>query len=1543
MNRNPNIKRGPPFGQGQSFNPQLRPQIPRPNPINRTILTSREYDPLIITQLLLKVSTENNLLELKKFIMENGITTNDMLNEDGQSILHLILINANLSKRQKMEMVRFLRDNGTLISSFDKLNQTPLHIACKAQLYDIVVELINAGHDVNAVDSSYKTPLHYSVIGKSTEIPDKVDKKIFPKTKLKIKTDTVPNITKKILEYIEKSDLKKFIENQYNTFANSHNIFKKDIDTILNDQNVIAKITDILIDPQLTEETRSQKILDISSETNKKVREFLLSKVTLTKKQLSMEPNTDNGWGPDNLSVNKVLEYNNITDLNTFLTSEQTVLLQNMQSKKSDTDIKVTDNITQLNEELNNLNDINYSALFLHRFLNEVSNMIDMTGMMTNNIPRLLFTDVEIENNFIYNFTNPIFEQYYYIGSLKESDQCDLQANTCTNKAGNVTDISGFGVINRLDNVINKKYERQINALFTDYERDVTSGAFINNLNGALIQQFMVMVTTPYLTVSGSPVYNLTRKLELSTTNMIKYFDELKISIDNILTNINQSHSALNNISESIINLLSILNELPKYFREYTQTMKYFENIKNLVKAKSTTPTGVLLNGNTYNITILYESLLVELESILNIMGKNNSDRQVTYFNLLKSYYDIINQSINYVNSNNSNILIQKYFNDFANFDILIQNGQSELLDNIFENKIEDLNPFFKSFDDLSKSLKVTDIQADQIQNKTILIKKFLLQLTQKYNYVLIDSALGVNANSKVGYLTNITLLNTLDIDINSLELKFGVTGEPTLFINDADDTNASPTRKQGSYQIKAAYSIDKKNGLFPIIGDQFDKYFMIQKYIITRRILNEIYSYLLNTGPIVPGSLEDDIKKLDEQIIRNVKSDRTDKSIILITIGKIIDKLFNVNLDNIITNTTNDYAYRYERNQLNPGNYDLVNISSLNKVDLSSLNFDDIDKQLYKLIKKNKKLDLSMYNNAEELTKRNKQPDNIYKIMASNIGDDPAELYMEFDKDLIEFLINNGADVNARDKDGNTPLCICILQSNASAVDYLLTQNVSVDTKKSKNRLGYKPLDLAKNNVNIIIQNFDTEINEKSLEEIIKETNDEIMKLTKINHNMRYHDIIIKMTLYLLNHVFYSKLNNKTKTGLHQEIFKLITTQITELPLVSNIDNIFISYHKLIADTLVNKEKELTSNTEEYDKLTLEKENLRREIVEINKTIPVNSFRITEINDAIIQKDSEQQKISNRKDKRINPIKTSNSVKNNDLIIQLKTAYKTKSITSDPLKLYDNIFDSILTINPNDYRTYTILWDNLFKNKIDKKESDETQIINKIFEVIKDNMNDYDKIDLCASSLDILISDIENYFALPMEYNDVNYLLNTVIDIIKHVVKNTMIVNLYHTIIKLLRADLIIKIPQQSDERDNAYNIKIQNIINEIMDTEINNVSLKKYLFETLTEKLVKVTLNIYEGDDDDDKNTNIITLLTFIDKLLASNTKFSIINVDESKTLKMLTQNVYPYFKNYFEINIKKMKKVVDGYLSMLLTFGLKLNILQKVLQKAKTEQPI
>ena len=48
-------------------NPQFR-QPTRIPIVNRTIIPERNYDPQIITQLLLKASTENNFIDLKKLL-----------------------------------------------------------------------------------------------------------------------------------------------------------------------------------------------------------------------------------------------------------------------------------------------------------------------------------------------------------------------------------------------------------------------------------------------------------------------------------------------------------------------------------------------------------------------------------------------------------------------------------------------------------------------------------------------------------------------------------------------------------------------------------------------------------------------------------------------------------------------------------------------------------------------------------------------------------------------------------------------------------------------------------------------------------------------------------------------------------------------------------------------------------------------------------------------------------------------------------------------------------------------------------------------------------------------------------------------------------------------------------------------------------------------------------------------------------------------------------------------------------------------------------
>ncbi len=1543
MIRNTNIRRGPPFAtQGQG---QFQPPIQR-LPFNRTIIPARTYDPLIITQLLLKAATENNLLDLQKFIHENGITTNDMINEDGQSILHLILLNLNLSKRQKLEMIRFFKNQGTLVSSFDKLNQTPLHIACKQQLHEVALELINAGHDVNAVDSSYKTPLHYAVFGKTTDAPQNVDKKILPETKMKLKSEVVPNITKSIIEYIDKTpSLRLIFDNQFNTIQNSKLLFQTEINKIMDSQNTIDKISDIVATP-LDNELKQQKIFEVTSDVNKSVKEFINSQLVIAKKQLNMEPNTENGWGPDNLSVNKVLEYGNITDLDNLLTSAQKSLLQNIQDKKRQVDEGINTVTNEIITEIQELQNITLSSIFTLMFLNQINNL-EMPGgppgtpLYDLTMTRLLLTDPEIENTLIYDFARPE-NQTYYNGSLVLNDLIDFEMGVHSD--GTPVDLFR---IDQLFFIPNSRFTTPITNLFTDYDVIARSGRL--DING---QPHMDLATLsspgrPFLTIAGNETSIVVLKLITINQTINTILQDLSVAVSNLIINIADPIAFMNNLSDSIIHLLSIVNELPKYYTEYSRVLRTYENIRAIIASKNQQYI-VELNGSNHDINILYRSIEADITTSIAKMKRNESGQSTIRFNSIKTYYDIISDCIKYFNTNSSIIFIQKYFNNFGDFNNIMAQVQTDNINNIFNNKIESLSLFFSSYNDIIKFVKPTDDQNDQRINKTKLVEKYLLQLTQKYNYTLISAATPPVAQSRVGVLLGNLRFANLDIDLAQLNLKYGNNG----IVGQIQDADAT---KEAQYNVNAPLQLNKESMSLPIVSVLIDRFIMIQKYFFTRFILDEIYKYIISDAPLaIPAGnninlLMNDITTLNREISENIKNDRSDKSIIMITIGKILDKIFNANLENIINTTTNDFAYRYVRGELLP-RYELTNIQQYNKVDLTNINVNDIYKNIYKLLKRNKYL--TLYNYAEDVMVKDVPDKKTYKLMSTYAGDNPVDLYLECDMKLITLLINNGANVNLKDKDGNTPLTIAIINSNKDVVEFLLNQNTSVNSKKSKNRFGLKPLDMCVKNITVLLDNFENEINENAIKSIMNEINQEILKVTKINHNMRFSDIIVKMLIYLINHEIYSRLNSykhgQTKP-VHDAIFSQITTQITELPLLSNIDNVLVKTHKYIKDELNNQQKQLQSNIDNRSKLITEQKSLRDE----RDDVGVSKYRKDEVRDSLRNNAAEIIALPTadikQTQKEITQLDELNNTDNTIDFRRIKNELQTINIVNNPLKIYDQVTTKILELDNNDYRTYTLLWTNLFNNKIVSRTSDPTQIINKIFSLLRTNLKQQSKkldpkkiqvISPITSVFNILTNDINNYFNLPVEYNGENYMLNTCLEIIIHIVNHTMIINLYHVILKLLRTELEGKIPKQTGEDDDVYHAKIDDNVDKIINTTVNNVNLKKYLFEKLGEKLVKICLGIFEDDTDPDKSGNIINLLTFIDKILVANTTISMTR-ESSKTLKLLNQNVYPYFKNYFDINIKKLKQVTDNYLSMLLGFSTKIEILDKVLQKAVQEK--
>ena len=109
-----------------------------------------------------KINLINNVtpdITIKNFILTNGITVNDMIDSTGESVLHKILINYNLTSRDKIELFRFFKDKNLLKMSYNSQQLTPLHLAVKNQIPEIVKILLEAGHDPNNLDVNNKSPL----------------------------------------------------------------------------------------------------------------------------------------------------------------------------------------------------------------------------------------------------------------------------------------------------------------------------------------------------------------------------------------------------------------------------------------------------------------------------------------------------------------------------------------------------------------------------------------------------------------------------------------------------------------------------------------------------------------------------------------------------------------------------------------------------------------------------------------------------------------------------------------------------------------------------------------------------------------------------------------------------------------------------------------------------------------------------------------------------------------------------------------------------------------------------------------------------------------------------------------------------------------------------------------------------------------------------------------------------------------------------------------------------------------------------------------
>ena len=138
---------------------------------DKTYFVQDQLDPSKINGLL-DLADEMNSNQMKQYSIKYKIPLG-ITDPDGNNLIHKILRNDLHSEIIKLNVIKFLVNNGVSPDSPNSDNVTPLHLASENQLTNIIKYLLDNGANPNYPDNIGMTPFHYLLSGKIKNCPDK--------------------------------------------------------------------------------------------------------------------------------------------------------------------------------------------------------------------------------------------------------------------------------------------------------------------------------------------------------------------------------------------------------------------------------------------------------------------------------------------------------------------------------------------------------------------------------------------------------------------------------------------------------------------------------------------------------------------------------------------------------------------------------------------------------------------------------------------------------------------------------------------------------------------------------------------------------------------------------------------------------------------------------------------------------------------------------------------------------------------------------------------------------------------------------------------------------------------------------------------------------------------------------------------------------------------------------------------------------------------------------------------------------------------------
>ncbi len=100
-------------------------------------------------------------LEMVREFISSGVDVNARRRFDGKTLFHVAVCYGNCLEHVKMDVVRFLADEGADLTATDMHGNTPLHDAVGTNWLEVVKFLLERGVDPDIRDGTGETPLHW--------------------------------------------------------------------------------------------------------------------------------------------------------------------------------------------------------------------------------------------------------------------------------------------------------------------------------------------------------------------------------------------------------------------------------------------------------------------------------------------------------------------------------------------------------------------------------------------------------------------------------------------------------------------------------------------------------------------------------------------------------------------------------------------------------------------------------------------------------------------------------------------------------------------------------------------------------------------------------------------------------------------------------------------------------------------------------------------------------------------------------------------------------------------------------------------------------------------------------------------------------------------------------------------------------------------------------------------------------------------------------------------------------------------------------------